>query len=116
MTAKTTKKTKKTSRLSNALIETADDMRRLGMLDRATHAKITLRHRRPQDLPRIAPLTGAQIRLMRARAKMSQAVFASHLNVTTGYLSQLERSAKRPTGAALALLNIIKRKGIAAIL
>jgi len=47
---------------------------------------------------------------------MNQAVFASHLNVTTGYLSQLERGAKRPTGAALALLNIIKRKGNSAIL
>lgn len=69
-------------------------------LDRATRDKITMRHCPPEDLPRIAPVTGAQIRLMRSRAKMSQAVFASHLNVTTGYLSQLERGAKRPTGAA----------------
>ena len=47
---------------------------------------------------------------------MSQAVFAHHLNVTTGYVSQLERGTKRPTGAALALLNVIRRKGIEAIL
>jgi putative transcriptional regulator len=53
---------------------------------------------------------------MRARARMSQAVFARHLNVTTGYVSQLERGAKRPTGAALALLNVIRRKGMEAIL
>jgi putative transcriptional regulator len=77
-------------------------MHRLGLLDHATHDKITMRHRRPEDLPGIGPVTGAQIRLMRARAKMSQAVFASHLNVTTDYVSQLERGAKRPTGAALA--------------
>ena len=53
---------------------------------------------------------------MRQRAWMSQAVFARHLNLTVGYISQLERGAKRPTGAALALLNVIKRKGIEAIL
>ncbi len=47
---------------------------------------------------------------------MSQAVFAHCLNVTVGYVSQLERGAKRPTGAALALLNVIRRKGIEAIL
>jgi putative transcriptional regulator len=47
---------------------------------------------------------------------MSQAVFARYLNLTVGYVSQLERGTKRPTGAALALLNVIKRKGIEAIL
>ena len=47
---------------------------------------------------------------------MSQAVFACLLNITTGYLSQLERGAKRPTGPALALLHVIRRKGIEAVL
>jgi len=47
---------------------------------------------------------------------MSQAVFARHLNLTVGYVSQLERGTKQPTGAALALLNVIRRKGIEAIL
>ncbi|MEI8356390.1 MAG: transcriptional regulator, partial [Deltaproteobacteria bacterium] len=49
-------------------------------------------------------------------AHMSQSVFAHCLNVTVGYISQLERGAKRPTGAALMLLNVIHRKGIEAIL
>jgi putative transcriptional regulator len=47
---------------------------------------------------------------------MSQAVFARHLNLTVGYVSQLERGAKQPTGATLALLNVIRRKGIEAVL
>ena len=47
---------------------------------------------------------------------MSQAVFAHYLNLTVGYVSQLERGTKRPTGAALALLNLIRRKGIEVIL
>ena len=47
---------------------------------------------------------------------MSQAVFAHYLNLTVGYVSQFERGAKRPTGPALALLDVIRRKGIEAIL
>jgi len=46
---------------------------------------------------------------------MSQAVFARHLNLTVGYVSQLERGVKQPTGAALVLLNVIRRKGIEAV-
>ncbi len=35
---------KKPSRLAKAMLETADDMRRVGILDSASHEKITLRH------------------------------------------------------------------------
>lgn len=63
-----------------------------------------------------APLTGDEIRALRERARLSQAVFARRLNLTVGYVSQLERGVKRPGGAALALLDLIRRKGIEAIL
>ena len=53
---------------------------------------------------------------MRERARLSQAVFARYLNQTVGYISQLERDAKQPTGPALVPLNVIRRKGIEAIL
>jgi putative transcriptional regulator len=109
-------KKKKVSPLGKALLETADDMRSVGLMDRASHAKITLRHLGAADRPTAAPITAAQIRGMRERAKLSQAVFARYLNLTAGYVSQLERGAKQPTGAALALLNVIRRKGIEAIL
>jgi putative transcriptional regulator len=107
---------KKPSRLAEALLETAAGMHKAGLLDRAAYDKITMRHLGPKDAPKVAPITAEQIRTMRERAKMSQAVFARYLNLTVGYVSQLERGAKQPTGAALALLNIIKRKGIEAIL
>jgi putative transcriptional regulator len=110
--------TKKTqpSRLTRALIETADDMRRAGVIDAATHEKITLRHLGDQAAAAAEPITGEEIRSLRERAHVSQAVFARYLNLTVGYVSQLERGAKQPTGPALALLNIIRRKGIEAIL
>jgi putative transcriptional regulator len=53
---------------------------------------------------------------LREEEHLSQAVFARYLNLTVGYVSQLERGAKRPTGPALVLLNVIRRKGIKAIL
>jgi putative transcriptional regulator len=61
-------------------------------------------------------LTGEEIKALREKANFSQAVFADCLNVTVGYVSQLERGAKRPSGPTLVLLNVIHRKGIEAIL
>jgi putative transcriptional regulator len=104
----------KRSRLTDALLETAEGMRRVGILSDDEHAKMTKRLLGPVTAPK--PISAAQIRAMRAKAKMSQAVFAHCLNVTSGYVSQLERGTKRPTGAALALLSVIHRKGIEAIL
>ena len=108
--------TKRPSRLAKALLETASDMRRAGVLDAAAHDKITLRHLGGEAVPTAAPISGEEIRSMRERAHLSQAVLARYLNVTTGYVSQLERGAKRPSGPALVLLNVIRRKGIEAIL
>ncbi|HXZ01049.1 MAG TPA: helix-turn-helix domain-containing protein [Stellaceae bacterium] len=85
-------------------------------MDAATHAKITMRHLGDKADMALEPISGDDIRKLREDAHMSQAVFARCLNLTTGYVSQLERGAKRPTGPALALLNVIRRKGIGAIL
>jgi putative transcriptional regulator len=110
-----TKVKKKPSRLAKALLETAAGMHKSGLLDRAAYDKITLRHLGPHT-PKVPPISATQIRTLRERARMSQAVFARHLNLTVGYVSQLERGAKQPTGATLALLNVIRRKGIETIL
>jgi putative transcriptional regulator len=109
-------KKKKASRLTRVLIQTADDMRRISVLDAAGREKITIRHfaNRPNNAPKA--ISGAEIRSLRQRAHMSQAVFARHLNLTAGYVSQLERGTKRPSGPTLVLLNVIRRGGIEAIL
>jgi len=107
---------KRPGRLARAMLETAKDMRNAGILDEAAYNKVTMRHLGVKDRAEVEPLTAEEIRAMREQAHMSQAVFAHYLNLTAGYVSQLERGAKRPTGAALALLNVIRRKGIEAIL
>ena len=95
------------------------DMHRLGIMDDDDYRKITMRDvNQTEATPRDSypPLTGGDIRGLRERANMSQAVFARCLNLSVGYVSQLERGAKRPRGPALALLDVIRRKGIEAIL
>ena len=44
---------------------------------------------------------------------MSQAVLAAFMNVAVSTVSQWERGERRPTGAALKLLHVVKRSGIA---
>lgn len=113
----TAKKTDPNIRLVAELLESARDMHKIGVMDDAAYEKITLRHfGGAEKATTAAPITADDIRALREQAHMSQAVFARYLNLTVGYVSQLERGAKHPTGAALALLNVIKRKGMEAIL
>jgi putative transcriptional regulator len=106
---------KQASRLTEALLETAADMNKSGILSAEAHEKITIRHLGRGLEPLHKEMSPEDIRKLREEAHLSQAVFARYLNLTPGYVSQLERGAKRPTGPALALLNIIRRKGIQAI-
>jgi len=108
--------TKKLSNLSEALVEMAGDQLRSGLMDKATHEKITVRLLGDQALSIAKPISGEEIRSLREHANMSQAAFARSLNLSVGYISQLERGAKQPKGPALALLNVIRRKGFEAIL
>ena len=103
------------SGVRDMIVETAGDLRRLGMMDDATHEKITLRHLGKTATYEPSPITGEEIRRLREKAHLSQAVFARYLNLTVGYVSQLERGAKQPSGPALVLLDLIRRKGIEAI-
>jgi putative transcriptional regulator len=111
------KKTDPGPRIDEALLEMARDFRG-SILSEATADKITMRILGKKTFPAaiVAELSPEDIRALREQANMSQAVFARVLNVTTGYVSQLERGAKKPTGPALALLSVIKRKGMQAIL
>ena len=108
--------TKEQSHLTKALLETAEGMHRIGILDNEEYRQITVRHLGAQALPAADPISGAEIRTLRESANMSQAAFARSLNLSTGYISQLERGTKQPKGPALALLNVIRRKGFEAIL
>lgn len=106
---------KKSRKLTEAILETAADMRESGVLDENAYAKITMRHLPKEKIPEIAPITSEDIRAIREREHLSQAVFAHYLNLTVGYISQLERGLKQPTGAVLVLLDVVRRNGLNAI-
>ena len=107
---------KKQNRLREALSETVAGMHRAGIINDATFRKITVRHLGPQAPPTAAPISGDEIRLVREQANLSQAALARYLGLTTGYVSQLERGSKQAKGPALALLNVIRRKGVDVLL
>lgn len=93
-----------------AVHETASDLHDAGVMD-----KRTLRAFDELCLTPVQPMTAADIRALRTRERVSQAVFARYLNVTTGLVSQWERGEKHPAGASLKLLNLVDRRGLAAI-
>ncbi len=107
---------KRLSPIAEALLETAGDLHRIGLMNDADYRKITVRHLGEKARLMSAPISPKQIRAIRQRANLSQAAMASVMNLTVGYLSQLERGVKEPKGPSLALLNVIRRKGIEAIL
>ena len=93
--------TKTPSRLTEALLETADGMRRIGMSDDDDYRKLTVRHLGAQPLPTAKLISPARIRKIREKANLSQAAFARYLNLTTGYVARLERGAKESKGPHL---------------
>ena len=106
---------KSPSRVTAEILEMADDMRRIGVMDEETHYQITVRHLGREPLPTAAPISADEIREAREQAHLSQAALARYLNVSVGFVSQLERGTKEAKGPVRALLNVIRRKGIEAI-
>ena len=115
--AGTTRVTKRNTRLTLELLETARDMHAGGVLTDVVRDKITMRHLGGAATPADpAELTGEDIKALREQANLSQAVFASYLKLTVGYVSKLERGTESPKGPTLVLLDVIRHKGFEAIL
>ncbi|NEO36630.1 MAG: DNA-binding transcriptional regulator [Moorea sp. SIOASIH] len=60
-------------------------------------------------------LSPQDIRALRERENASIAVFARYLNVSHNQVSDWESGVKKPGGAALRLLTLVKKKGLQAI-
>lgn len=98
------------SRAFAAIHETAEGLHAAGLLD-----KRTLREFDEACLTPTPALSPMEIKALREREGASQAVFARHLNVTVGLVSQWERGEKRPSGASLKLLSLVARHGLARV-
>ncbi len=91
--------------------ETAADLFELGIIDKQTMRKFD-----ELCLTLVHDFTSDEIRDLRERQHVSQAVFARHLNVTKSLVSQWERGEKRPAGPSLKLLSLVEKNGLAAIM
>lgn len=99
-------------RLRYEIVEMTRGQHRLGMVSDEELEQTTIRMLGRDALPKVAPLSPAEIIKVRERAGLSQAVLAGYLNVGTQTVSQWERGTRRPTGTALKLLHVVKSKGI----
>lgn len=77
--------------------------------------KQTIRQFDVLTVPPVPDLSPKQIRSIRARSHVSQAVFAAILNTSVSTIQKWEIGEKRPSGPSLKLLNLIQRKGIDAL-
>jgi len=111
-----TKRQRKPNRLAEELKEMGEALHRLGALSDDEYEKITLRDVAHDRIGRSSPPSPREIVAIRESARMSQAVFARLLDVSTGTLSKWERGEIKPRGPAGRLLRIIKTKGVAAVL
>jgi putative transcriptional regulator len=93
-----------------ALHESMQGLHHIGLVDAKTMRKFDA-----SCLTPIESITPEEITRMRMKEGVSQNVFAHYLNVSTGSISKWERGEKHPSGPAMKLLALVKRKGLEAI-
>ena len=72
--------------------------------------KLTLRTRALSLPDRIEPLRPKEVAAIRRRLNVSQSVFAALLNVPKVTAISWEKGRRKPTGAALRLLDLVRKK------
>lgn len=106
-----TVKTKAKSRILEAVHETADDLHRLGFIDKRKMLKFDA-----LCLDPVPDYDSEKIRALRESLKLSQAVLAAVLNTSLSTVRKWEGGEKHPSGPSLKLLNLLERKGLEAML
>ena len=99
------------SRLLEAIHETAQDLNELGFIDKRALNRYDALCMEP--VPSYSP---EQIRTLRDRNRISQAVMASIFNTSLSTIQKWEIGEKHPGGPSLKLLSILDRKGIEALI
>lgn len=107
--ATTNKRKKKFEHLTpaEAAHEAAVGLFKSGIID-----QMTMREFDALCLPPVKDLTPTEIKRIRLKEKLSQAVFSKFLNTTPSTVKQWEIGEKHPRGTSLKLLNLVSQKGI----
>lgn len=93
-----------------AVHETFKGLPDVGAMDR-----VTLRDFDRLALPPIERLKPEQIKKIREASHVSQAVFARLLNTSVSAVQKWEIGQKKPTGTALKLLHLVRKRGLEAV-
>jgi putative transcriptional regulator len=83
-----------------------------GLFKASAAEQITLREFDQLCLPPVEAFGRNEIRSIRERSRVSQAVFARLLNTSLSTVQKWEIGLKRPTGTALKLLNLVQQRGL----
>ena len=107
------RKASQSSRVLQELLESAQDLSAYGVVSKADMARMKALCEEP---PAYTPERVVTIRT--GIAKMSQAVFASFMNVSVSTVQKWESPAagKHPSGAAAKLLQLVETKGVEALI
>ena len=97
--------------IAKSLTSVIEDLHKDGIVD-----EITMREIHTLCLPDVKEYTASLIIELRKKTRLSQAAFASVVNVSPSTVQKWERGAKKPTGSSKRLFDIIERKGLAGIL
>ena len=99
------------SRILKNVHESARRLHKGGFIDATT-----MREFDALCLPPLRDYTPADVQRIRTKTKASQAVFASVLNVGATTVAAWEQGTKKPSGAAVKLLDLDDRKGLEVLL
>lgn len=94
-------------KLLDTVHQTAKGLHEAGLVDTRT-----MREFDALCLDPVKPMSAVQIRRLRLRNRVSQAVFAAYLNTSLSTVQKWERGQKKPNGPSLKLLNLVERKGL----
>ncbi len=83
-----------------------------GMYRAGTIDKATMRSFDASCLETPAELRPRQIKRIRLNQRVSQPVFARYLNTSESTIEKWESGAKKPSGMALKLLEIVQKHGL----
>jgi putative transcriptional regulator len=101
----------KKSRILTEVYNTAEGLHNIGVF-----SKVNMHSYDKLCIELVHELSALEIKRLRERAKVSQAVFAIILNTSVSTIQKWEIGEKKPSNLALKLLNLIERKGIEVVL
>ena len=99
------------SRILDEVLESAQGLHCIGLISKRRLSEFEVLCQ-----PKLEPMPPQKIKSLRESANLSQAVFASVLNISVSTVQKWEVGDKKPSGPSLKLLDLIERKGLEVVL